>query len=103
MATSVATATTIIRGAPRQAIEAPATRVYRLKKSLAAVCFDSAGKGRIVFLPQGAELYLIGVSRLCECFEVMHETQLYNVFQVDLLGPRSTPIQRRPIKVAACA
>jgi hypothetical protein len=103
MATCLATVTTINRGAPTQAIEAPATRAYRLKTSLAAVRFDPSGKGRIDFLPQGAELHLIGDSRLPECFEVMHGIQLYHVFQVDLLGPRSTPMQHKPLKVAAYA
>jgi hypothetical protein len=103
MAASIATVTAIIRSVPAQAIETPATRAYRLRESLAAVRYDPTGKGRIVFLPQGAELRLIGGSRLGECFEVMHETQLYNVFKVDLLGPRSTPIQRLPIQAAACA
>jgi hypothetical protein len=103
MATCLATVTTIIRGAPTQSVEAPAPRAYRLRESLAAVRFDPSGKGRIVFLPQGAELHLIGDSRLPECFEVMHGTQLYHVFQVDLLGPRSTPIQHKTLKVAAYA
>jgi hypothetical protein len=102
MATSIATATAIIRGAPIQTIEASATPAYRLGKSLAAVCFDPAGKGRIVFLPQGAVLRVIGPSRLCECFEVLHDTQLYSVFKIDLLGPWSRPIQLIPSK-AACA
>ncbi len=102
MATSVATATAINRGARTQSIEAPATPAYRLRKPLAAVCFDPAGKGRIVFLPQGAELRLIGPSRLGECFEVLHETRLYSVFKIDLLGPCSTPLQHIPSK-AACA
>ena len=69
------------------------TRVYRIRKSFAAVHFEQPGKGRIVFLPEGAKLSVIGSSScLCEGIEVMHEKQLYNVFKADLLGRWSTPI-----------
>jgi hypothetical protein len=93
MATSVATATETICGPPTELSEPSVARMYRLRKSFAAVQFDATGKGRIVFLPEGAELRLIGYSRLCECFEVTHESRLYNMFKVDLLGFWSTPIR----------
>jgi len=68
--------------------------VYRIRKSFAAVHFEQTEKGRIVFLPEGAKLSLIGSSScLREGFEVMHEGQLYNIFKADLLGPWSTPIE----------
>jgi len=83
----------------------PATGVYRLGKSLAAVHFDQAdGKGRIVFLPEDAELRVTGPSSLCECFEVEFEDRFYNIFKVDLLGPRSSRIKPlRAMAVRACA
>jgi hypothetical protein len=105
-----ASTTTIILGEPIEKSAARATRMYRLGKPFAAVHFEPAGKGRIVFLPVGAEVHVIGPSCLCECFEVMFETQLYNIFKVDLLGPWSTLIKPNPIKpilalatVGACA
>ena len=93
-----ASSTMIILGEPIEKSGAPATRMYRLGKSLAAVHFESAGKGRIVFLPEGAEVHVMGRSCLCKCYEVMFETQLYNIFKVDLLGPWSTLIKPNPIK-----
>ena len=41
--------------APAEGGEAEAPRVYQLRKSFAAVHFELSGKGRIVFLPEGAE------------------------------------------------
>ncbi|MGA2879195.1 MAG: hypothetical protein ABSG13_09620 [Bryobacteraceae bacterium] len=89
--------------------EIQALRAYRTKKPFAVVHFDPAGKGRIVSLPEGAKLHLIGPSCLRECFEVAHESQHYNIFKVDLLGPWSMPIENSRITsnaarvVAACA
>jgi len=93
MGTIVATAAVILCGAPTETIEAPATPMYRLRKSFAAVQFDPVGNGRIVFLPEGAELRVVGPSRMSGCFEVMHESRLYNMFKIDLLGAWSTPIR----------
>jgi hypothetical protein len=78
--------------------EVPAPAAYRIRKGFAVVQFDGAAKGRIVFLPEGAELRLIGPSCLSKCFEVACETQRYNIFQADLLGPWSTLIQPIPMK-----
>jgi hypothetical protein len=78
-----------------------ATRVYRIKKSMAAVHFDPAAKGQIVFLPEGAELCVVGSSLLAGCFEVLCEERLYNIFEVDLMGVWSAPIQRNRIKPIA--
>jgi hypothetical protein len=82
--------------------------VYRIRKRFAviqfdviqfdAAQFDGAAKGRIVFLPEGSELRLIGSSCLSKCVEVAHENQFYNIFQADLLGPWSTLIQPIPMK-----
>lgn len=81
------------------------TGVYRLRKPFAAVHFDQAdGKGRIVLLPEGAELRVTGPSSLRECFEVEFEDRFYSIFKVDLLGPRSSRIQPlRAMAVRACA
>ncbi len=79
--------------------EIPARRVYRLRKSFAVVHLEQTGKGRIVFLPRGAELRVIGSSYcLCEGFEVTYERQLYNIFKADLLGPWSDPIESNSIE-----
>ncbi len=90
--------------------EAQASAVYRTRKCFAVVHFEHAGKGRIVFLQEGAELRLIGPSCLSECFEVAHGNQLYNIFKVDLLGSWSAqikPSRITPIRslaaVGACA
>jgi hypothetical protein len=91
---------TRICSASAETSEGAPTRVNRLRKSHPSVHFDQAGKGRIVFLPEGAELRLVGSSRLSECFEVMHEDQLYNMFKVDLLGPWSVPCKSTESKSA---
>jgi hypothetical protein len=93
-----ASSTTIILGEPIEESAARATRMYWLGKPFAAVHFEPAGKGRIVFLPEGAEVHVIGPSYLGECFEVMFEAQPYNIFKVDLLGTWSTLIKPNPIK-----
>ena len=96
MKRTITSSTTIILDELFQESVAPAKQMYRLRKSFAAVRFEPAGKGRIVFLPQEAEVRVIGPSCLCGCFEVMFESQLYNLFKVDLLGPWSTSIQPKP-------
>ena len=70
-------------------------RVYRIGKPLAAVQFDLAARGQIVFLPEGAELCVVGPSSLVGCFEVLCEERLYNIFKADLLGVWSVPIRLR--------
>jgi hypothetical protein len=67
-------------------------------KSFAVVQFDLAAKGRIVFLPEGAELSIVGCSRLPGCFEVVCKNQRFNIFEADLFGPWSTPIKNNGIK-----
>jgi len=72
---------------------------YRTKKSFAAVYFDKAGKGRIVFLPGGSMLRVIGPSScLLEGFEVVFENRLYNIFKIDLLAHSTIICQ--PIRVS---
>jgi hypothetical protein len=78
-----------------------ATRVYRIRKSIAAVQFDRAAKGQIVFLPEGAELCVVGSSSLAGCFEVLCEERLYSIFKADLMGVWSVPIKRSRIKAIA--
>jgi hypothetical protein len=110
MTNSAAPLTTIPLAAPAENGETPPQRVYRLRKCFAVVEFDLEAKGRIVFLPEGAELRMVGPSsRLCKGFEVVCKNQLYNIFQADLLGPWSMPVKnsrRGPMHakaVAACA
>jgi len=45
-----------------------------------------------VFLPAGAELLVVGESQMDECSKVRYENLLYDVFKVDLSGPRCSPI-----------
>jgi hypothetical protein len=76
--------------------------VYRIEKPLAAVHFDLAAKGQIIFLPKGAELRVVGPSCVTGCFEVLCEERLYNIFEADLLGPWSVPRKpRQRIRSAA--
>jgi hypothetical protein len=93
-----ASLTTTNPGEPIEKSEAPVTPAYRLRKSFAAVHFEPAGKGQIVFLPEGAVVRVVGPSRLGEFCEVRLENQLYNIFRVDLLGPWSTLIKPSPIQ-----
>ena len=94
---------------PAENCGAEAPPVYRLAKSFAVVRFDSAGKGRIAFLPEGADVRLVGPSPLRQCLEVLWGDQICNIFQVDLLGPWSTPVRNnrrgaaRVKATAACA
>jgi hypothetical protein len=83
--------------------------VYRLRKCFAVVQFDLEAKGRIVFLPEGADLRVVGPSAVCKCVEVLCGSQRYNIFEEDLLGPWSMPVRssRRGMvrikAVGACA
>jgi hypothetical protein len=99
MTSAVASSATRICIVPIEVSEAHATRVYRLGRSFPAVHFEEAGKGRIVFLPEGAELRIIRFSRLRDCFEVNWEDRLYSMFIVDLMGPWSNRIE--PIRARA--
>jgi hypothetical protein len=75
-------------------------RVYRIvATSLAAVQFDSAAKGNIVFLTEGAEIRVVGSSSLSGCVEVMCENCTYNIFKADLAGTRARRIQ--PIRAVS--
>jgi len=77
--------------------DASGERTYRTTASVVAVHFDGEGKGRIVFLPFGAVLHIMGRSScLPEGFEVVFEHRRYNVFEIDVLA-RSTPIHE-PIR-----
>lgn len=74
------------------------SQVYRLRKCFAAVQFDAEAKGRIVFLPQGAQVCVVGSSRLGGCLEVLCGRQRYSMFKVDLWGPWSDPMESKPAK-----
>ncbi len=93
MTNAVVSLTTPVLAPQFEKREAPVPDVYRIRKGFAVVQFDSEAKGRIVFLPEGAELRLVGQSLLRKCFEVACKDQLYHIFQEDLLGPWSTPIR----------
>lgn len=97
MKTTAKALTTAVQAAPNQN-EHRCPRVYRLRKCFAVVQFDAGAKGRIVFLPHGTELCVLGSSRLDKCLEVQWQNQRYNIFKVDLLGPWAVPIgDSRPI------
>jgi hypothetical protein len=89
------------------AFVSPDAPAYRTKTSFVAVHFDECGKGRIVFLPKGATLQVIGRSScLPTGFEVVFEKCSYNVFEIDLTARsmlicESRRAKRRPM--AACA
>jgi hypothetical protein len=86
------------RGARAEGRKLPATRLYRISKSFAVVHLEQTGQGRIVFLPKGGELRLVGWSPcLGEGFEVEYKMQRYSIFKADLLGPWSDPIGSNPI------
>jgi len=62
-------------------------RKYRTTASLVAVHFDQTKKGGIVFLPQGAEVRVIGPSScLPSGFEVLFEKGIYHLFEIDLMA-----------------
>jgi|ERR1700685_2502813 hypothetical protein len=107
MTTLVVSSTAIPFSATSDESKARATRAYCTKTSFVAVHFDEVGKGRIVFLPDGAMLRVIGPSScLPEGFEVMFENQRYNVFGIDLFARSSLirePIQPKAHAMAACA
>src|ERR1700722_15570491 len=87
------------RGARAEGRGLPATRLYRISKSFAVVNLEQTGQGRIVFLPQGVELRVVGWSPcLGEGFEVEYKMQLYSIFKADLLGPWSNPIESNPMR-----
>jgi hypothetical protein len=71
----------------------PACRVYRLKRHFMAVHFDTGTNGRIALLPKGAELEVVGISCLPDRLEVRCEGRRNSVFEVDLLGPWSKPVE----------
>src|ERR1700693_13995 len=80
---------------------------YRTMRSFVAVHFDLAGKGEIVFLPEGAILRIVGPSScLREGFEVMFEERVYNIFKIDLLArcrQMIEPTRTEDRAVVACA
>jgi hypothetical protein len=86
---------------------APSKRVYRTKTSFVAVHFDKAGKGRIVFIPFGATLRVIGPSSLLpDGFEIQFEHLTYNVFEIDLVARSvliSEPTRAKGRAMAVCA
>jgi len=107
MTTPVASSTRLVPGMICHENDPPTMRTYQTKTSFVAVHFDQAGKGRIVFLPYGAALRVIGPS-LClpEGFRVTFEDEVYNVFRIDLFARSSlihAPIRTNRQTEAACA
>jgi hypothetical protein len=105
--TAAALSKTTIVGTSTKKTGAEGAPAYRTETSFVAVKLDEAGKGRIVFLPYGATLRVIGLSScLPGGFEVMFEKRLYNVFEVDLLAqctPIFEPIRANDSAMRACA
>ena len=107
MTVAVASSTTRMIGASTEKTAAQPTPPYRTKTSFVAVHFHEAGKGRIVFLPHGAILHVVGPSSCLQGgFEVILENRLYNIFEIDLFT-RSSPIcepipaQRRAVAASS--
>jgi hypothetical protein len=101
MTATIPHSATRVLGVNIGASEPPDAQVFRLGKSFAAVHFEPAGRGRIVFLPEGAELRVVGYSCVSDCFEVVCENRNYHIFKVDLLGPWSSRIE--PIRAVNAA
>lgn len=102
MTTPVVSSTTMLSSAPSDESKAPATRAYRTKTPFAAVHFDQAAKGRIVFLPKGAILRIIGPSPfLGGGFEVTFKKRSYNIFEIDLITRSSLIVD--PLRVTTRA
>jgi hypothetical protein len=92
MTSAVVSLKTALPCATRYETNTSPTRAYRTQTSFVAVHFEEPGKGRIVFLPNGAALRVIGPSSLLpEGVEVEFEHRIYNVFKTDLVA-RSVPI-----------
>jgi len=70
----------------------PSTSLFRTGKSFAVVHFDECGKGLIAFLPEGAEVRVVGPSRIPKCVEIVYQSRSYNIFEVDLFGPCAMPV-----------
>jgi hypothetical protein len=90
----------------------PAAAVYRTTKPFAVVHFEADGKGLIALLPAGAEVRIVGPSRIGKCLEVLYQNRHCNIFRVDLLGPMAVPVytlpsRAKPVRArsaaAACA
>ncbi len=105
MTSTVVPSTTRIFDKLTEKSKTPVPQVYWTKKTFAVVHFEPTGKGRIVVLPEGAEVRIVGPSRIGKCFEIVFDDQLFNIFRVDLLGPWATQIMPIPglRAVAACA
>jgi hypothetical protein len=107
MATPMVSSKVLLSGATRDEKKPSVGQTYRTKTSFVAVHFDQAGKGQIVFLPEGATARVMGPSScLREACEVIFENELYNVFEIDLMA-RSTlicePIRAKSLAIAVCA
>jgi hypothetical protein len=87
MTTPVVSPRVILPAATNLASLAPASRRYCTTTSFAAIHCDEVEKARIVLLPKGAMLRVIGPSALLpKGFEVNVEHRIYHVFETDLLS-----------------
>jgi hypothetical protein len=57
---------------------------FRLSKPLNVVALDTEGKGKLVTLPEGAEITVCGASAIPSCVEVVCDGVRYNAFEQDL-------------------
>jgi hypothetical protein len=107
MTTPVVSSNKLLSAVTRDDSKVPAARTYRTKTSFVAVHLDEGGKGRIVFLPQGAMLRVIGPSAcLREACEIIFRNELYNVFEIDLVASSiliCEPIKTKSRVITACA
>lgn len=78
--------------------QVPGAQVYRSRKRFAAVQVDAQGTGQIVFLAEGAELRVVGPSRVGGCLEVLCGRQRYHMFKVDLWGAGCIQMEAKPSK-----
>jgi len=86
MTTPVVFSIAFLSGIASSEVKSLAGRTYRSRISIPAVRFDETGRGRIVFLPMGANLCVIGPSSyLVGGVEVEFEKRAYNIFEIDVL------------------
>ena len=93
MTTPVVFSIAFLSGIASSEVKSLAGRTYRSRISIPAVRFDETGRGRIVFLPMGANLCVIGPSSyLVGGVEVEFEKRAYNIFEIDVLTRAATDL-----------
>ena len=106
MTSSAESSMALLPAATRKNSAAPLTRAYVTNTSFVAVHFDEAGKGRMITLPKGGTLRIVGPScYLREGCEVTFEKLIYHVFEIDLMTRSALIFERIGTKrraMAAC-